>query len=103
MYVNSRLDSPNVYQHYTYMIVEVEVIDAATEQTIAVYETDLADSSKRRVFAEQSANAYAANQYLIVVPKRVQLRFPELEPAPKSVREGTPPPALRHPFREATP
>lgn len=92
MYVNSRLESPNVYQHYAYMIVDVEVLDVETDQTIAQYETDLADSSKRRVFTEQSAFAYAANQYLIVVPKRVQRRFPELEPPPRSIREGTPPP-----------
>lgn len=93
MYVNSRLESPNVYQHYVYMVVDVEVIDLETDTTIAFYETDLADASKRRVFAEQSAFAYAAGQYLIVTPKRVQRRFPELEPPPRSIREGTPPPA----------
>lgn len=60
---------------FIYMVVQVEIRDVVTDETIHIYETDLADSMKRRVFAEQMSEAYAANQYSLVVPVRVQRRF----------------------------
>lgn len=63
------------YYPFIYMIVLVEIRDNKTDKLIAEYETDLADSSKRRVFAEQMSEAYAADQYSIVSPIRVQRRI----------------------------
>lgn len=60
---------------FIYMIVDVEIHDNKTDQLVAQYQTDLADSMKRRTFAEQMSEAYAADQYSIVVPVRVQRRF----------------------------
>ena len=60
---------------FVYMIIRVEIRDAKTDETIHVYETDLADSTKRRVFAEQMSAAYAAGQCSIVEPIRVQRRL----------------------------
>lgn len=60
---------------FIYMIVHVSVYDMDTDELIAEYETDLADSTKRRTFAEQMSEAYAANQYNIVEPIRVQRRL----------------------------
>lgn len=60
---------------YIYMIVMVEIRDQKTDQLIKQYETDLADSSKRRTFAEQMSEAYAAGQVSIVKPIRVQRRI----------------------------
>lgn len=67
----------NAGTHYPfiYMVVWVEIRDNKTDELIAEYETDLADSSKRRTFAEQMSEAYAANQYSIVSPTRVQRRI----------------------------
>lgn len=60
---------------FIYMVLRVEIRDAVTDQVIHVYETDLADSAKRRVFAEQMSEAYAAGQCSIVEPIRVQRRL----------------------------
>lgn len=60
---------------FIYMIIRVEIRDAATDRTVHIYETDLADSTKRRVFAEQMSEAYAAGQVSIVEPIRVQRRM----------------------------
>lgn len=60
---------------FIYMIVDVETRRTNDDSLVHFYETDLADSSKRRVFAEQMSECYAANQYSIVVPKRVQRRI----------------------------
>ena len=67
----------NAGTHYPfiYMIVLVEIRCNETDKQIHVYETDLADSSKRRTFAEQMSEAYAANQYSTVTPIRVQRRI----------------------------
>lgn len=67
----------NAGTHYPfiYMIVEVEIRCNKTDKQIHVYETDLADSQKRRTFAEQMSEAYAADQYSIVSPIRVQRRI----------------------------
>lgn len=67
----------NAGTHYPfiYMVVWVEIRDNKTDELIAEYETDLADSSKRRTFAEQMSEAYAADQYSIVSPIRVQRRI----------------------------
>lgn len=67
----------NAGTHYPfiYMIVSVQIRDNKSDSLIAEYETDLADSSKRRTFAEQMSEAYAADQYSIVVPIRVQRRI----------------------------
>ena len=72
-----RHHSANAGTHYPfiYMIVEVEIRCNETDKLIHVYETDLADSVKRRTFAEQMSEAYAANQYSIVSPIRVQRRI----------------------------
>ena len=59
---------------FVYMVLNVQVRDMDTDALIAEYETDLGDSSKRRVFAEQMNEAYANNQYSIVEPVRVQRR-----------------------------
>lgn len=61
---------------YIYIIIRVEIRDDKTDEVIHVYETDLADSMKRRVFAEQMSEAYAAGQISIVSPIRVQKRLP---------------------------
>lgn len=60
---------------YIYMVIEVRIFDA-DGTLIHEYETDLADSMKRRVFAEQMSEAYAAGQSSTVFPKRVQRRLP---------------------------
>lgn len=60
---------------YIYMVIRVEIRDDKTDEVIHVYETDLADSMKRRVFAEQMSEAYAAGQISIVSPIRVQRRL----------------------------
>ena len=60
---------------FIYMIVRVSIFDMATDNLIAEYETDLGDSIKRRTFAEQMSEAYAAGQYSVVEPIRVQRRF----------------------------
>ena len=60
---------------FIYMIVWVQVFRMGDGSLIHEYETDLADSSKRRVFAEQMSECYAANQYSIVQPIRVQRRI----------------------------
>ena len=67
----------NAGTHYPfiYMVISVEIRDAKTDQTIHRYETDLADSAKRRTFAEQMSEAYAAGQISIIEPIRVQRRF----------------------------
>ena len=74
--------SANAGTHYPfiYMILLVEIRDAQTGQLIHAYETDLADSTKRRVFAEQMSEAYAAGQMNIAKPLRVQRRLPEPTP-----------------------
>ena len=74
---NKRNHPVNAGTHYPfiYMIVLVEIRDAKTDQIIHRYETDLADSMKRRVFAEQMSEAYAAGQMSIVEPIRVQRRI----------------------------
>ena len=59
---------------FVYMIVRVEIYDNDGE-LVATYETDLADSMKRRTFAEQMSEAYAAGQSSVVTPVRVQRRF----------------------------
>lgn len=61
---------------FVYMIVYVEVRRCEDDALVHAYETDLADSMKRRVFAEQMSEAYAAYQYSIVEPVRVQRRLP---------------------------
>ena len=63
------------HYHFIYMVVWVEIRDNKTDKLIAEYETDLADSQKRRTFAEQMSEAYAANQYSIVSPTCVQRRI----------------------------
>lgn len=60
---------------FVYMVVQVEVRRCDNDELVHAYETDLADSMKRRVFAEQMSEAYAAQQYSIVEPLRVQRRF----------------------------
>ncbi|MBP7610182.1 MAG: hypothetical protein KA760_11845 [Steroidobacteraceae bacterium] len=59
---------------FIYLIVLVQIRRCSDDALIIEYETDLADSSKRRVFAEQMSEAYAAGQYSIVEPIRVQRR-----------------------------
>lgn len=60
---------------FIYMIITVQIRRCADDALIKEYETDLADASKRRVFAEQMSEAYAAEQYSIVEPIRVQRRM----------------------------
>lgn len=60
---------------FIYMVIWVEVRRVEDGKLIHAYETDLADSTKRRVFAEQMSEAYAANQYNVVKPIRVQRRL----------------------------
>ena len=60
---------------FIYMVIWVEVRRVEDDKLIHAYETDLADSTKRRVFAEQMSEAYAANQYNVVNPIRVQRRM----------------------------
>lgn len=60
---------------FVYMVIRVQVRKCDTDELVKEYETDLADSRKRRVFAEQMSESYAANQYSIVEPIRVQRRF----------------------------
>ena len=60
---------------FIYMIIWVKIFDA-DGTLIHEYETDLADSMKRRIFAEQMSEAYAAGQSSAVSPKRVQRRLP---------------------------
>lgn len=59
---------------FIYMVVWVEIYDA-DDNLVHEYETDLADSMKRRVFAEQMSEAYAAGQQSYVHPIRVQRRM----------------------------
>lgn len=59
---------------FIYMVIWVEVYDA-DDNLIKAYETDLADSQKRRTFAEQASEAYAAGQQLYTRPIRVQRRI----------------------------
>lgn len=75
---NKRNHPANAGTHYPfiYMIVLVEIFCNKTDERLHAYETDLADSSKRRTFAEQMSEAYAADQYSIVSPIRVQRRLP---------------------------
>ena len=69
-YVNGGKSYPFIYMH-----VRVGVYDMKTDELIHEYETDLGDSVKRRTFAEQMSEAYAAGQYSVVEPIRVQRRF----------------------------
>ena len=63
--------APAPKQHYKTMIVEVDVRDVDTDQTLVAYSTDLANDQMRRVFAEQMSNAYAGGQDSVVVPSKV--------------------------------
>ncbi len=60
---------------FIYMIVSVQIRCCEDNSLVKEYETDLADSVKRRVFAEQMSESYAANQYSVVEPIRVQRRI----------------------------
>lgn len=60
---------------FVYMVLWVEVRRVEDGGLVHAYETDIADSSKRRVFAEQASEAYAANQYIVTRPIRVQRRI----------------------------
>ena len=60
---------------FIYIAVLVQIYDMDTDNLVHEHETDLADSIIRRTFAEQMSEAYAAGQYSIVEPIRVQRRF----------------------------
>lgn len=63
---------PTTHQRkqYRVLVVAVEVRDARDHSLVAAYTTDLANDQMRRVYTEQTMDAYANGQYTTVTPVR---------------------------------